>query len=378
MCSSDLPHNKKWLFALDMPDQHADDIRYSNNYVLRSKKNIDSIYQYTLRSSLNYRIGQTLSEWEKNNGLQLPKNSNKKSIQLGTEWRNRFDNSEAIIKHALRNFNQQNFIYSLEPPLTPGFDPVDQFLFESRKGFCEHYASSFTLLMRAAGIPARIVIGYQGGTINPLNNNLTVRQSDAHAWTEVWLENRGWVRIDPTSAVAPERIELNLNAALNPDESRPFYMHLNTGNLKQIRFYWDEIDNSWKQWIIAYDANMQKKLLSFFTSKKIDYYDIILTLIITISITAFIISLLITKPIRFSKQEPAEKLYLKFCAIMAHRGIKKSIHEGPKDFSQRAAQRYTDKKNTINFFIGLYINARYRSRQSKEQINKMKKLIKKL
>ncbi|MCW9056442.1 MAG: transglutaminaseTgpA domain-containing protein [Gammaproteobacteria bacterium] len=372
------PHNRKWLFALDMPSQHPDSIIYNNNYLLRAKKDIASIYQYSIQSYLNYRIGHNLSEWEKKTGLKLPPNSNKKSIQLGIKWKNDLNTPEEIVKHALRYFNNENFFYTLEPPLTPGFDPVDQFLFETRKGFCEHYASSFTLLMRAAGIPARVVIGYQGGTINPYNNYLTVRQNDAHAWSEVWLENRGWVRIDPTAAVAPERVESNLNAALNPDESRPFYMHLNSGFLKQIGFYWDAIDNSWKQWIIAYDSTKQHRLLSYFTNKKINYYDIIIALFISLSVVAFITSLFIMKPLRFSKEDNAQKLYIKFCKKMARRGLIKKTYEGPVDFSQRAVEKYPEDKSTIDFFIRLYINTRYRSRQNKEQINKMKKLIKNL
>ncbi|MDH5473046.1 MAG: DUF3488 and transglutaminase-like domain-containing protein [Gammaproteobacteria bacterium] len=372
------PHNKKWLFALDMPGKHAEDIIYDNNYLLRSKKTIESIHQYSLESYLNYRIGHSLSRWEQDAGLSLPVNSNTKTIALGEKWRNSFKNPEEIINHALQHFNRENFIYSMEPPLTPGFDPVDTFLFDTRKGFCEHYASSFTLLMRAAGIPARVVLGYQGGTLNPLNNYMTIRQGDAHAWSEVWLNNRGWVRIDPTAAIAPERIELNLNAALHQNDARPLYMHFNNGLLKQIRFYWDAIDNSWKQWVIAYDASIQKELLSSIINKKINYHDIIVMLIFSISIVAFTITLLITKPLVFSKQDPAQKLYIKFCQKMARKGLVKAAHEGPQDFAYRAEKEFPEKKSTIEFFIKLYINSHYRSRHNIEQINKMKKLIRNL
>lgn len=370
------PHNKKWIFALDIPTRHDASIQFNGNYALHSKRNISSIYQYSLESHLDYRIGLHLSDWERIASLQLPVNSNHKTIQLGKQWKNKLHNPEKIINQALKTFNRENFIYTLNPPATPGFDPVDQFLFNTRKGFCEHYASSFTLLMRAAGIPARVVVGYQGGALNPVNNYLSIRQRDAHAWTEVWIQNKGWIRIDPTAAVAPERVELNLDAALNPDEVRPLYMQLDVGLIKQFKQYWDAIDNSWKQWIIAYNAEKQEAFLSTLFNQKINLYHIVLIMMISLSCITLLISLLMLRPVRRHPKDPAQKLYETFCKKMARKGLEKHRYEGPEDFSYRVKAMIPAQKDKIDFFIKLYINARYRSQQNKQQIEKMKQLVK--
>ena len=147
-----------------------------------------------------------MPEAQRTAGLALPANVTARMRALVAEWAAVSPAPAAVVQAGLRHFNQEAFYYSLRPPRL-GDNPADEFLFETRKGFCEHYASSFALLMRIAGIPARIVMGFLGGERNPLGAHLIVRQSDAHAWVEVWLEGQGWTRVDPTAAVAPERIE---------------------------------------------------------------------------------------------------------------------------------------------------------------------------
>jgi transglutaminase-like putative cysteine protease len=137
--------------------------------------------------------------------LSLPNTSNRRTVALAVEMRASAASNEQYIEAVMHMFNEQEFYYTLDPPAL-GNNPVDRFLFDTRQGFCEHYASAFAVMMRAAGIPSRIVLGYQGGELNPLGEYMIVRQSDAHAWTEVWLAGRGWTRVDPTAAVAPERI----------------------------------------------------------------------------------------------------------------------------------------------------------------------------
>src|SRR5690606_14280440 len=164
----------------------------------------------------------------------------------------------------LRMFNEQEFYYTLQPPLLLE-DAIDQFLFETRRGFCEHYAAAFTVLMRAAGIPARIVTGYQGGTLNPVGGYVIVRQRDAHAWTEVWLGEKGWVRVDPTAAVAPNRILGGIETAL-PDRVSdvPFVL---SGNpvardfWERLRYTWDAVNNCWNHWVLGYDRKRQSLML---------------------------------------------------------------------------------------------------------------------
>ncbi len=160
----------------------------------------------------------------------------------------------------LAYFRTEAFYYTLQPPLL-GRHSVDEFLFVSRRGFCEHYAAAFVVLMRAAGIPARVVTGYQGGEINPHDGFLVVRQSDAHAWAEVWLAGRGWVRVDPTAAVAPERIERGLASALPAGEPLPFFMRASNDWLRPLLQRWEALNNAWQQQVLGYDQLRQQALL---------------------------------------------------------------------------------------------------------------------
>lgn len=148
-------------------------------------------------------------------------------------------------------------------------DPVDDFLFNVRKGYCEHYASAFTFLMRAAGIPARVVVGYQGGEMNPVGDYLLVRQSDAHAWAEVWLSDGGWTRVDPTAAVSPLRIEQGAEAVIAREVGTMFEAPA-LGAVRwvwnHVRLNWDALNNVWNQWVLDYSAKRQQQILKFLVS----------------------------------------------------------------------------------------------------------------
>lgn len=372
------PHDKKWLFALDMPATAPADSQYTNDFLLRSKNKISALHQYRLQSYIDYRIGKDLSIWEKSAGLKLPEDRNPRALELARRWRQQLVEPEAIVRHALREYNQQDFHYTLTPPLTLGRHPVDQFLFETRKGFCEHYASSFTTLMRAAGIPARVVIGYQGGTKNPFNDYYSVRQSDAHAWSEVWLKGKGWVRIDPTAAIAPNRIERNLAAALPANESMPLHIRMNIGLIRQLRFYWDAIDNGWKQWVIGYDTKQQTELLKKLFDQELSLTNLALMMLGIFFTVSLIIALFILQPFRKTESDPVQLLYHRFCDKLGRHGVIRNTYEGPMDYSQRAAQQFPDQGPIIRQIVHLYINQRYRSHNDPAQFTRLRQLIKSL
>ena len=371
------PHQKNWLFALDIPTDVPNNITYTNNFVLRSEEKVTSLYQYKLKSRLSYNMQPNISPWELSAGLKIPVGTNAKTILFGQQLAKQYSKPEDTVNHMLRYFNQENFQYTLRPPATPGFDPVDQFFFDTRRGFCEHYASSFTLIMRAAGIPARVVLGYQGGTINPLNQVHTVRQSDAHAWSEVWIKNRGWVRVDPTAAIAPQRIEQNLNAALSPNESRPFHMQLSSGIFQDVRFYWDALDNQWNQWIVGYDDKLQQKLLTSVLDQKLALSDLVLLMVVTLCIAFFIIILFIIKPWGKPKQDPVVKVYSQFCEKLSSQGLSREPHEGPQDFAEKAVKKFPQQKSTIELITRLYIRLRYEAMNSEKQFDQFKQLTRK-
>jgi len=366
------PHQKNWLYALDLPAIVPNHIQLTSNYTLRSQYKITSLYQYQITSVLDTYTRSPISPWEKSAGRKIPLNTNPKTILLGKDLAQQYQHNHEIINHVLRMFNQQNFHYTLKPPLTPGFNSVDQFLFETKRGFCEHYASSFTLLMRAAGIPARVVIGFQGGTINPLNKVMTIRNSDAHAWSEVWIQDKGWVRIDPTAAIAPQRIEKNLESALDEDEVRPFHMQFNSGFIKDILFYWDAIDNQWNQWVVGYDQKFQQRLLEQIFNKKIDITESMTYMIIGLILLTLIISLFIIKPWKRQKLDPVVKLYNDFCRKLALKGITRKPHEGPLDYADRAIEKLPQLKDSIILITRLYTRLRYEASHNSKQFEQFK------
>jgi len=370
------PHQKKWLYALDLPSDIPKDIIYTNNYNLRSRLNINNLYQYKISSVLDYFSNSNISPWENSAGLKKPLNSNPKTIQMGKDLSQQYTNKEDIVNYVLQHFNKQDFHYTLRPPLTPGFNSVDQFLFETKRGFCEHYSSSFTLLMRAAGIPARVVLGFQGGTINPLNNIMTVRNSDAHAWAEVWLEKRGWVRVDPTAAIAPQRIERNLNAALDQSETRPFHMQINTGFIKNILFYWDAMDNQWNLWVIGYDKKFQQRFLETLFNKKIDLSESVIIMVSSFTILLFILAIIILKPWKKPKLDPEVKIYNDFCKKLSSKGLNRESHEGPIDFAKRAKIAFPEYATSIELITNLYTRLRFEADQSEQNFQEFREQVK--
>jgi len=192
-----------------MPAEYALPLSQNANYQLITSEKPDKRTEYKITSYLNYNTG-TITRTEYKDATQLPDEPSGKIKQLVKQLHG-FDSSpDDFIKQLLNHFRREDFHYTLTPPLMEE-NPIETFLFETRYGFCSHYAAAFVYLMRVANIPARVVTGYQGGELNKVGNFLEIRQADAHAWAEVWLENKGWVRFDPTAAIAPERIERGIN-----------------------------------------------------------------------------------------------------------------------------------------------------------------------
>lgn len=350
------PHKKKTLFTLDMPGSFKQADRLDRNYQLSAKRAVTQVSQYQVSSYATYRINPQLEPFEWRKGLQLPDDYNPRTRALGRQWKQDLSDAEAVVNKALQHFNQENFYYTLRPPPL-GKNKADDFLFNTRKGFCEYYANAFVLLMRAADIPARVVVGYMGGERNPINNNLTVRQSDAHAWAEVWLSGRGWVRIDPTAAVAPSRIEQNLDAAL-PEEDRsalPFVSK--SSSLKGLINLWDAIDNGWNQWVLGYNPEFQRKFLARFGLQ--DFMHFTYAMIVLIGIALAVFSYWMLRPLSRVKLSPAQKLYKRFCKRMARKGYDKHPHETASDYAKRLSQHMPEHKKQLMGIAYSYNRLRY-------------------
>jgi transglutaminase-like putative cysteine protease len=359
------PHHERWLFALDLPINTPPQAFMNSDYQLLAHKPIRQRLRYQLRSYTHYHAyAQTLSQYRL--GLALPKGQHPRTRALAAQWQQKNSEPATIIQRALQYFNQEPFVYTYTPPLLLN-DPVDEFLFKTRRGFCEHYAVAFTVLMRAAGIPARIVTGYLGGQLNPIGDYLIVRQRDAHAWSEVWLQNKGWVRIDPTSAVAPERVEQGIDAALLSEFDLFGFetnWHRDSAPVKmweQIYNAWDAINNSWNQWVLGYNPAQQRQLLSQIGLEDIHWRDMTILLIVIISF--FLLSYAAWMFLRphYVRQDKAQQIYQRFCKKMARHGLPRHPSEGPLDYATRLSTAHPELATDIQQVIALYVQIRYRS-----------------
>ncbi|MDP1593690.1 MAG: DUF3488 and transglutaminase-like domain-containing protein [Gallionella sp.] len=348
------PHNKRWLFALDMPDSISVPARLTDDFQLLNSEPVNERLRYEARSRLDYHANLQESPSQLQRALQLPPTLNPRARQLATSWR--ADDDQAIVRRALGYFNEQNFYYTLEPP-TLGRNSTDDFLFITRRGFCEHYASAFVFLMRAAGIPARVVTGYQGGEYNAYGNYHIVRQSDAHAWAEVWLTGQGWVRIDPTAAIAPERVERGLSAALTDNTALPFMSRNPPLWLRDLRLNWDALANQWNQRVLGYDSERQFAYLSRFGMESISLQVIYMTAGLALMIALFALYML--RHLLKREQDKTQAAWLNLCRKLGRAGLPRAPHEGPWDYALRCAAARPDLAADLTDLAARYITLRY-------------------
>ena len=358
--------NRHWLFAIEMPARLPDESYLTADYQLKSHTPVHRQKQYTISSYTDFK-NNTLRKSDLQRALALPSGKHRRTVSLADSWLAPGQTPEHIIRKALDYFRDNNFSYTLEPALLTG-DPVDEFLFEKKQGFCEHYAASFTLLMRAAGIPARIVTGYQGGEINPLGGYLIVRQYHAHAWSEVWLDGQGWVRVDPTSAVSPDRISYGVESAmLESIIGIPLGLEnsILAATIRQkLRNSWDAINYRWTQWILGYGPERQKAFFARLGFEKFGWKTLAIGMIATVSLALLVCALWIfnTRP---KQADPAQKLYLQFCRKLEKTGIRKKSSESPNVFARRASKARRKLRSDIFAVTGIYMDIRYGSQVHK-------------
>ncbi len=374
------PTDNRWLMALDLPTEVPSDAAILQDFQVMRTEPIRSRLLYDATSRLDYNTGAISTDGLKR-GLQLPDNITRRMRNLVQGWRSTSDNDLGVVNRALRHFRNEEFYYTLRPPPL-GDNPVDQFMFESRRGFCEHFASSFTLLMRLAGIPSRVVTGYQGGEINPLGGHLVVRQSDAHAWSEVWLSGRGWVRIDPTAAVAPERIERNFEFDANFADS-PLGTPLDLTGLrlgpmarllKQIGWGIDAINLSWHRWVLGYTQERQSMLMSILGLDFLKGHSLGLAMVGFASVIVFLLGFHLWR----NSNKISDRLladYLRFCRKLAKAGLARRPTEGPLDFLARICSWRPELTATATGITMLYVGLRYGQDDGKERRRSLHKMI---
>ena len=357
------PHRDRWLFALDLPATDPDIARLFPDYTLMRRGKVRRKLHYRLTSLMTYNTGPAHRR-DRAAALELPEGGNPRSRDLARRWTQGGDDPREIVDAALRTIREENFVYTLSPP-TLGADPIDSFLFDTRRGYCEHYASAFAFLMRAADVPARVVGGYQGGTRNPYGSYVTVRQSDAHAWVEVYLEAEGWVRVDPTAAVAPDRIERGVAAALAPGEAPAFLAGGRFGEdfrlWRAIRDGWDAVNIGWDMWFAGYAFEQQQSLLRKIGIDLRSWKGPVRALMLAFGLIALIALGFGIRIFRKPREtaDPVREIYASFCRKLARVGLERDPHQGPLAFADRIAGRRPDLESAARGIIDRYVRLRY-------------------
>lgn len=351
------PHNKRWLFALDLPGRVPPGAAASADFQLLARTPVIARTRYEMVSYADYRVGLEEPAYALRRALHLPDRANPRTVALGRRLRAEHGDDRRIIAAVLQQFRRENYVYTLTPPLLQQAHPVDEFLFDTRRGFCEHYSSAFAVLMRAAGIPARIVTGYQGGEMNPVGDYMIVRQADAHAWTEVWVRGEGWVRVDPTAAVSPARVQRGIGAA-GLSASLPLFVRTDSELLRRLHLGWDLVAHNWNQWVLGYGAERQRQLASRLGLGD-SWQTLALTLVATASLVTLVVAVVMLRARARHPRDPVERAYRRFCAALARTGLPRAPYEGPLGYGARVAAARPRAAREALEFVSLYSTLRY-------------------
>jgi len=358
------PTQQHWLFGLHYARSPDSGVMHAPEYRMFSLVPIEAETLYRARSWLDYPVGVELSDWRRRTETSLPAEANPRTRALAAALRDRAASDEGMVEAVLERFNREAYVYTLNPGVLTGRDTIDSFLFDTRRGFCEHYASAFVLLMRAAGIPARVVAGYQGGEVNPVNRTVIVHQFDAHAWAEVWLPEQGWVRVDPTAAVAPERIEQGLEEAVEGEGSfladsplSPLrYRSIPLVNLLRLRY--DALTYRWQSWIVGYDNERQFALLQDFFGE-ISGRVFATVLLGSWALVLIPVSVALLRRPRTRERNPADRVFLQFCQRLAALGVARGRGEAPGEYGRRAALALPEYAGQLLRITELYSRLAY-------------------
>jgi transglutaminase-like putative cysteine protease len=351
------PHERNWLFALDMPAKVPPGAGATGDFQLLARLPVRNRVRYETSSFLEYRAIGGATPHELAAARQLPEDFNPRAVALAQSWRREAVTDERIVARAIEYFRRANLQYTLAPPPL-GRDSVDEFLFESKSGFCEHFSSAFVFMMRAAGVPARVVTGYQGGELNPIDGYLVVRQSDAHAWAEVWIAPDGWIRVDPTAVAVPIRVESGLAAAVPRTDPLPLFGRTDLTWLRTLRFNWEALANYWNQWVVGYNTDRQRDLLARLGMPSPSWEKMAMALFWLVGLVVAVFSLLLLR--RAHGEDPVTFAWRRFCRKLARRGTERRPSEGARSFATRAANEQPHVAADVDEIGDLYVSVRYR------------------
>jgi len=361
------PTGRNWAFALDMPVSWSSDrgLRMGSDYQLgtffggqRSR-----VLDYEVTSYIDYNAREPLTPGEIAAFTSLPEGRNPRTRALAATWITDDPSPSTVIERAMNYLRSQPFEYTLTPPAL-GAEPVDEFLFETREGFCEHYASALTVLLRAAGLPARVVMGYQGGELNSIGSYYMIRQSDAHAWTEVWLKDQGWVRVDGVAAVAPDRVAIGSGRWSGAGKTAVGRV-LNLSWLRRTALLWDAVNTRWHAWVVGYGPELQRALLDSLgirNLRRTERWTLLLSLAV-IATVGVLLALRLYAGWRERRGRPIDPAARAF-ATFAHRLTRLDVAprapgEPPAAYAARAARTLPPVATDIGAIAAAYLRARY-------------------
>lgn len=384
------PHNQRWLFGLDWPIHTPRWSYILPGSIFQTRWEVKNPFRYRVISRMEPPSFRRLPKVHRKWALQMPRVPSRPIVELANQWRREAKSDEDIVRKAETYYKENSFIYSISPGLMDIEDPFADFLFEKRRGFCEHFAGSFAYLMRAAGVPSRVVLGYQGGEYNDVGDYLKVKQRDAHAWAEVWIEGKGWQRVDPTSWVSPERLEYglemsqrlgNMQGMDEANRSQAIQRALEKGFLERawdfIKKHWDNIKYKWDTWIISYDIFRQRNFFSSLGLGRLSRSTLFLALLVIIPLMLFILAYFLKR--QTPPADPLLRVYFHFCNKLKKAGLQRFKWEGPRDYEKRALEKFPRDARIISYFTDLFIALRYGNQPTtKQHLKQLKKSIRKL
>jgi transglutaminase-like putative cysteine protease len=351
-------HQRNWLLPLEMPI-HVEGLEagMTRNGLLRSRRPINTRTRLELVSYPEYRMDAEtqLPYMLQRASLQLPDAYNPRTLALARSWRAEDPDPRRLMERAFNYFHNEAFYYTLAPPLL-GTHAMDDFIFNTRRGFCEHYASAFVTLMRAAGVPARVVTGYLGGERNPVDGFFVVRQSSAHAWAEIWIAHEGWIRVDPTAAIPTERVDSNV--AANLVDLPPEIAGHAASWMQNLRYRWDALNNSWEQWVLGYTSDRQRELLSNLGLANPSWQRIVIVLFIAMTVLSLALTLWLLQA-RPDTSDPAWKLWRKARQRLEKQGVRTHAWETPLALARRLQTEHPEWAEHVLALARLVYAARY-------------------
>jgi transglutaminase-like putative cysteine protease len=372
------PTHQRWLFALDtVAERPRSEMFMSHDRQLSLTAPITTTISYDAVSHLRTRATSSISMLARRHETTLPEGRNPRARALAVELRAKSAGDAAFANAVLAWFRDNGLEYTLDPGVTT-VDSVDTTLFDSKKGFCGHFASSYAMMMRAAGVPARVVTGYLGGEWNPVGGYFIVHQSDAHAWTEVWFEGRGWTRIDPTAVIAPERLQRGIFDFMSDGLPAASALLRNNALLMRLKHVWDGTNQWWRRHVVEFDTRSQLDLLRKLGVDSPDWKHLGWAFASMLILWIAWVSLALRRGVGRARPDRIGRAWLRAARKLAAVAPERAADEGPMDYARRVADRRPDLADRIYALAALYTRLRFGPVASHEEIVALEREVSRL